>query len=86
MNWKELKDFCNSLDEGLLEEKVMLWREEEAIGKIDAECLGEDHFIGEYPEDGCVPESDVKSFTKEGQKEYKLYLKKGHPILWEDFS
>ena len=34
INWSELKEFCNSLNEEQLKKKVVLWREDEAISNI----------------------------------------------------
>ena len=45
MNWKQLKDFCNSLPESELEKNVMLWREDEAITEITAEQLQENQVV-----------------------------------------
>lgn len=82
MNWKELKDFCNSLDEKQLKKKVVLWREDEAISKIDPSILQEDHYIDpENDEDGCFPKCDAPEDTGELKKVYD----KGQPILCEDF-
>ena len=80
MNWKQLKEFCNSLDEEQLERKVILWREVEAISAIDAMKLQEDHYIGE-DEEACYPESEAKEPLDNLKKMYQ----KGDPILWEDF-
>jgi hypothetical protein len=93
MNWKQLKDFCNSLPESELEKNVILWREDEAITKIEAESLKEDHYIDiENSENGCFPEYQMKSFISEdeeaypnGEKDFKKCYDKGHPILLEDF-
>lgn len=95
MNWKQLKDFCNSLPESELEKEkdVVLWREEEAITDISAEQLDEDHYveIGEE-ENGCIPLSEVESQIKNYFTEYPNGLEhfskvydKGHPILHEIF-
>ena len=82
MNWKKLKDFCNKLDDKQLEKKVVVWREEEAISKIEPSILEEDHYCStEYPEDGCVPKSDMPDDFGEAKKVYD----KGQPVLWEDF-
>lgn len=84
MNWKELKAFCNALSESELNEKVILWRESEAITKIEAEQLEEDHYIQvESPEEGCFPVSEAKHFDT-SIKIKRVYLK-GHPILHELF-
>lgn len=84
MNWKTLKDFCNSLPESELEKNVMLWRESEAITDISAEQLEEDHYIDkENPDDGCFPISEAKDLDKDTK--IKRVYKKGHPILHEIF-
>ena len=93
MNWKELKDFCNSLPESELEKKVILWREEEAITKITAEQLEEDNYVLiDSEEDGCFPEKEALSQIKnnleefpKGLKHFKKVYNKGNPILYENF-
>lgn len=87
MNWKELKDFANSLDENQLEQKVILWREDEAITNIGAEQLHDDHYIGEYNDDGCYTLSDAGLTLKEAKEQglEKVY-DKGTPILFDDFE
>ena len=90
MNWKELKEFCNSLPEEKLENKVILWREEEAISDIYAEQLKEDHFNYDDCE-GCVSESDAKSMLEDedafpnGMDDFEKVYDKGDPILCEEF-
>lgn len=59
MTWNELKEFCNSLNEEQLKENVIFWREHEAINDVCAEKLSEDHYIGDYDDDGCYPLSDA---------------------------
>lgn len=84
MNWNELKDFCNSLPKEELEKNVILWREDEAITKIEAEQLEEDHYIKrDSPEDGCFPCSECDSLDP-STKIKRVYLK-GQPILHEIF-
>lgn len=92
MNWKQLKEFCNSLPESELEKKVILWREDEGINKIEAEQLQEDHYIDpEESENGCFSESDAKTMLKDkdaypnGLGDLQKVYDKGTPILWEDF-
>jgi len=80
MNWRELKDFCNSLDEEQLEKNVVLWREDEAVTKIYSKNLCEDFYIGEEDE-GCYPESEASDPIEELTKVYS----QGDPILWEEF-
>jgi len=82
MNWTELKEFCNSLDEAQLKKKVILWREDEAISDIDSMKLEEDHYINpDMHEEGCYPESEALEPIDQLKKVYK----KGDPILWEIF-
>lgn len=84
MNWKELKEFANTLDEKQLEQKVVLWREDEAITSIEAEQLHEDHYISkDEPEKGCFPVSEAKHL--EHETKIKKVYDKGFPILWEKF-
>lgn len=85
MNWKDLKEFANSLDEEQLEREVILWREDEAIDKIEAMTLEDDHYIGDG-EDGCYTLADA-GLTEEDVKERgltKVYTI-GFPLLHEDF-
>lgn len=85
MNWKELKEFCNSLDEKQLKERVIVWRENEALNFIEAESLESDHYIGE-DEEGCYPLADVGiTITEAKEKGLKKVYEKGNPILWEKF-
>jgi hypothetical protein len=80
MNWKQLKEFCNSLDEKQLDRKIVLWREDEAVNNVEAMTIEEDHYIGEDDE-GCYPESEAKEPLENLKKVYE----KGNPILWEKF-
>ncbi len=82
MNWKELKDFCNSLNDEQLKKKVILWREEEAINAIEVEKLEEDHYVcPDSGEEGCYPLSEANEDLEDLKKVYE----KGDPILSEDF-
>ena len=82
MKWKKLKEFCNSLDEKQLEQKVILWREDEAISRIEAHKLEEDHYINpEDCEDGCYPISEATESIENLKKVYDA----GTPLLLEDF-
>lgn len=92
MNWRELKDFANSLSESELEAKVILWREDEAITEIYAEQLEEDYYISDKQDNGCITESEALSDLKHNPEDYpngfsdfRLVYKKGTPILHEDF-
>lgn len=85
MTWKELKEFCNSLDEKELSKKVILWREDEAITKITAETLHEDCYAVDDGE-GCVYESEKSCLLRDDEDvEIKKVYDKGTPILWEEF-
>lgn len=92
MNWNQLKDFCNSLDEEQLKHNVILWREDEAITDIDAITLEEDHYINPEASEGCFPESEANYLIKTDPESYpdgidfftKVY-DKGHPVLHENF-
>jgi len=85
MNWRELKEFCNSLDNEQLEKKVILWREESAITNMDAEILADDYYIGD-DEDGCYTLSDAGlSIEDAEEKGLEIVYEKGNPILWEEF-
>lgn len=84
MNFRELKEFCNSLPENELDKKIILWREDEAITDISAEQLDEDQYIEiDNSENGCFPVSECKDLDPE-IKIRKVY-DKGTPILHEVF-
>lgn len=87
MTWKELKDFCNSLgeDEKQLGNKVVLWREDEAINDIDVMKLEADYYKG-VDDDGCYPleEAGLTIFDVK-QKGLKKVYEKGTIILLENF-
>lgn len=86
MNWKQLKDFCNGLQESELEKNVILWREdaEDVITEIEVKQLEEDYYVKkESPEDGCFPVSECREL--EPDTEIKRVYKNGHPILYEIF-
>lgn len=93
MNWKKLKDFCNSLPESELEKNVIMWREDEAVTNITAEQLEEDYYLSnEDKESGCFPQKEAESQIKQNPEEHpdglehftKVY-DKGHPVLMEIF-
>lgn len=93
MTWKELKEFCNSLDEKQLKQKVILWREDEAISKIDPITLEEDQYVEkDLIGEGCIPISEVEYILKHQPEDYpdginhwnKVYVE-NTPILMEDF-
>lgn len=93
MTWKEMKQFCESLNDEQLEKKVIMWREEEVINDISAFTLGLDHYIDkERGEDGCIEESTAKEIAMNNEIDYpngmdhfeKVY-DKGFPLLHENF-
>lgn len=58
--------------------------EDEAINKIEAEQLEEDHYIKvDEPEEGCFPVSESKDL--ESDVKIKRVYKKGQPLLHEIF-
>ena len=81
MNWNELKEFCESLDEMQLQKKVILWRENEAISNINAEALEETHYINPHADESCYPESEAN----EPIEDLEIAYEKGSPILHEEF-
>lgn len=85
MNWKELKEFVNSLNNKQLEAKVILWREDEAITEIETNILEEDQYII-LGEEGCFSLTDG-GYTENDIEEKGLIMvyEKGHPLLMEDF-
>jgi len=85
MNWQELKDFANSLNEEQLKCKVVLWREDEAVTKIETSIIEDDQYIISGDE-GCYSLADG-GYTEDDIEEKGLVLvyEKGHPILNEDF-
>lgn len=90
MNWKKLKDFCNGLTEEQLQEKVIMWREDECVNRIEAMTLSEDHYINkEDNEHGCFDESEMNSQINQNQElsreDFKKVYDKGFPVLWENF-
>ena len=90
MNWKELKGFCNGLTEEQLEQKVIMWREDEAVQEIKAMTLEQDHYINKEDYDnGCFEESEMRSQIENDEdlteEDFKKVYDKGFPLLWEDF-
>ena len=85
MNWKELKEFANSIPEEDLAKNVILWREDEAITDIGVMALEEDHYI-EEGDDGCYPLSDVNLTVDEAiEQGMKKVYSVGHPVMFENF-
>ena len=70
-----------------MEQKVVLWREDEAITNIGAERLHADHYIGEGDDDGCYTLDDAGLSLEEAKEQglQKVY-DKGTPILFNDFE
>lgn len=91
MNWKQLKDFCNGLTEEQLQEKVIMWREHEAVNEIEAMALEEDNYMNTNIDynDGCMSESEMKSQINKNhnlsREDFKKVYDKGFPVLWENF-
>lgn len=92
MTWKELKEFCNSLDEKQLQSKVLVWREEECISKLEPITLSEDYYNApEEFEPLCFSETEAKQMVVDnidfpnGMDDLKKVYDKGQPILQEDF-
>lgn len=90
MNWKQLKDFCNGLTEEQLQEKVIMWREDDVVNNIEVRELEEDHYINKDDYDnGCFEESEMKSQIENDDEltvdNFKKVYDKGFPVLWENF-
>jgi hypothetical protein len=82
INYRELKEFCNSLEEKQLEENVALWQEEGLISDISVMKLEEDHYIcPDSGEDGCYPLSEASEPIESLKKVYSV----GYPVLCENF-
>lgn len=93
MKWSELKEFANSLDEKQLENDVVLLREEEAIKDLSTFLFEENQYVNsEYPEDGCMDESEAKSQIEScpddfpnGMDDFRKVYDKGTPMIAENF-
>lgn len=91
MNWKELKDFCNTLDENQLEKNVIIWREDEVVNNVSPLLLEEDYYRGDESSDKCFSESEAKDIADDpdefpnGIKDMIKCYDKGHPFLLENF-
>ncbi|MCU0351769.1 MAG: hypothetical protein MUF43_13230 [Flavobacterium sp.] len=92
MNWKELKDFCNSLTEEQLQQKVAMWLDDEEVTDIDAITLSQEYYIDN---EGCFETylrlEDVKEIIKDdaitypnGLDDFKKVYKTGDPILLDN--
>jgi len=87
MNWKELKDFVNSLNEEQLQYDVTILGEDRSFKVNCAECLNEDYV--NYEDLGMEPISAYKN-EENWQEEYpgledSIVAKKGHPFLHLNF-
>lgn len=84
MNWKELKDFCNSLPESELNKTVIVWGEEHGIANVCAEQLSEDYYYNpDDPDVGCFPISDMKDLSGEDKESLEVVYSKGTPMIIE---
>ena len=84
MNWKELKDFCNTLDENQLTTKVTLEAEDRSIVNIGASKLEDDYYVHEM--DGSGAFFPLAEWTgEEADRELIKIYDAGRPILREDF-
>ena len=81
MNWRQLKEFCNNLPEGELDNNVIMWQEDSVISDIEAMELQEDYYMDKEEDEGCYPESEASNGIDGLEKVYD----KGRPVLWEDF-
>lgn len=81
--WQDMKDFCNSLPESEMNKPVQLIREEEVIGKIYGEQLGENMLYDpEEREEGCIEESEI---PETDWPNYEIAYNKGTALLFENF-
>ena len=87
MNWRDMKEFCNSIGEKQLDNKVVLLQENSTINKIEAMQLSDDHYIDpERREEGCFPLDEAGMTLEEAKKKkYPKVYNEGDPILWEKF-
>ena len=80
-----MKEFCDSLGEEQLNEKVIVWREDEAISDLEPTKLEADHYIGKG-EHGCYPLDEAGLTLKDAEEQgLKKVYDKGYPILMENF-
>lgn len=79
-NWKDLKDFANSLSEEQLNHEVVFWSEEHAGKLVSVYVLKEDYI--NVSGEGVEPRSLYKG--EEGYDEPATYVK-GTPILNQHF-
>ena len=84
MNWRELKDFCNTLDENQLTTKVILEAEDRSIVNIEASKLENDYYVNEMDGSGAFfPLAEWEG--EETDPELIKIYDAGRPILCEDF-
>ncbi|WP_158962579.1 hypothetical protein [Myroides fluvii] len=87
MDWKELKDFCNSLPESELDKTVIIWGEEYDIANVCVEQLSEDYCYDPGDLDiGCFPVSDTKDFSEEDKENLEVAYSKGTPMIIERYG
>lgn len=82
MNWKELKEFCNSLDEKQLEKEVIIWTEETAMGDLQASEVEENIYFDPEDSESTYYEKDAPVPVENLQIAYH----KGDPILFENIG
>ena len=92
MNWKELKDFCNSIPDEYIDGKVVLWREDECLNDIFCRTLEDDFYIDpDSDDDSCYHEefaiekiNNNPEDYPNGLQDFKKCYEKGYPILEEE--
>lgn len=92
--WAKLKEFCNSLTDGQLSQKVKVIREDDSIDILEASELGEDHYKFD-DEEYSVSHSDFdneyhldgkyKTLDEALQKEDYRMTPSSAVFLFEDF-
>ena len=60
MNFRQLKDFCNSLPEKELDKQVVVLRESEPIKNINAFQMDEDQYTNPDDPDECLSKSEAE--------------------------
>lgn len=89
ITWQELKDFCNSIPEEFLEDKVHIMISDDNQGKQ----LNEPYFLEEdvwslkdgFPDEDAGNLEDLKSRDPEFDIDnYEIVTKKGTPFLWSE--
>lgn len=92
--WAKLKEFCNTLTDEQLSQKVKVIREDDSIDILDASELGEDHYKFD-DEEYSVSHSDFdKDYHLDGkyqtldeaiEKEKPIKTPATNVYLYEDF-